>query len=136
MNEIYLILKIQNFNSKAKWITKQLGIKPTSIWEKGHIRKIRNSKVKILVDSWELESDLDVHRSLSDHMENIFNKINNLEAFRQITREFDVILFCAIYFCTSNPSFRIDTKLLKFLGDYNIKLDFDLYFIKSCRASD
>jgi len=123
-------------------ITASLGIEPDIMWKKGDFRTVTAKSGKIIYCAphdfgyWCIESKLDKHCRIQEHIESILGRIAPKEdMFSKLqTDGFRMDFFCGYFFsCINTPILFINGDVLKRMGNLGIELRIDLYSVYSDR---
>ena len=134
-NEIYVKLRIVEFDCDPEDITIDLRTQPTRTWLKGELSTPKGG-VRLKFNGWELSSGVDKHAGFRDHMQALLDMIEpNMERFEHVGAQYYVELACAVYIYydteESTPPVNFNRKEMQMLSRIGAEPHFDIYTLPS-----
>ena len=138
-NEIYVKLRIVEFDCDPEDITIDLRTQPTRTWLKGQLSTPKGG-VKLKYNGWALSSSADKHAEFKDHIKALLDRIQpNIERFERICNQYYTELSCAVYIYygdeSDRPWINFTKEELHLLDRLGAEIDFDIYTLPGDRKS-
>jgi hypothetical protein len=127
----YVSLVVYDFNCDPEEITKQLGLRPSFAGRKGAMRELKpGHSIRLLNDTWELESGMNPSSDIEPQIVSILNQLDAAGgAVKVITSRYESNLKIGAYYPSSNAGIYLSKETIKRLGNYNLSIDLDQYYI-------
>lgn len=123
-NENYVSLSIYDFGNTD--ISSLLGVGASEIFSKGEFRLVKKAKIKVLRDTWTLESNTDNSLDFEKQVNNLLGKLD-LDKLKEITSEFYSEIRCYGYVYDNSVGMHLGKHTLDMLARLNLDFDFDIY---------
>lgn len=130
-NNIYMYLRIMEFEQDPEEIVNQLGVTPKTTWKIGDVISERTGK-RYEYNGIEFASTLDKYASFDDHLSSLLSiVVSKQEQFIKVCSTCYTELACALYMYhdseESTPAVHFDKQTLKVLAALGAEIDIDLY---------
>jgi hypothetical protein len=129
-NKSYAYFCVQEFSFDPDEITRRVGLQPTDSWRKGDVHP--KTRLERSMNRWMLHSRLDRLEELEMHVKDVLAQLDSRkEAFLSVCSECSAYLQLVGYFYVYYPGFHLDQEDTRRIGQYNLALDCDFYYIYS-----
>jgi len=135
--ETKVSLKIHDFDCSIDEITTLVDIVSTKVLQKGDLLPNRNIEMHRKFSSWILESGMDIHASVEEHIDALINTISpRIKVLKDLIITYNGELAIVIYaYSECNIGAYIDKEKLGILLDLGVALDIDIYFLNDAEAT-
>jgi hypothetical protein len=129
-NKSYAYFCVEEFPFDPDEMTRRIGLQPSDSWRKGDIAP--KTRLERSMNRWELQSRLDRKEDLEAHVKDVLLQLDSQrEAILSICAEFRAYLQLVGYFYQYYPGFHLDREDTKRIGQYNLAMDCDFYYLYS-----
>ncbi|SCC63871.1 protein of unknown function [Chitinophaga costaii] len=134
--ETKVYLKIHDFDCSIEEITALIGIEPSKAGQKGDLLPKRNIELHRKFSSWVLESGVDIHASVDEHVDALINTITpRIKILKNLIATYNGELTIVVYTHSEyNIGMYIDKVKLGILLDLGVSLDIDIYFLNDTES--
>jgi hypothetical protein len=131
-NECYAYFGLRNLLIDPEEITNQIGLQPTDSWREGEIHpKTRRAKTS---NGWTLHSRLPKNFDLEEHVKDVLDQLDTKKKIvLPISQKYSGHLQLVGYFYQIYPGFSLERNETTRIGEYELSLDFDFYYLYSER---
>lgn len=129
-NEIRAYFSIYPNEILPENITEKVGLQPSGTHLKGqHISS--NSSHQYKDHLWEIKSQLNSSADIQAHVINILDQLRPFKKrIIQTTKSMSKELALTIFYYESRPSMHFTRGIIEELAEYELEMDFDIYFIE------
>jgi hypothetical protein len=109
-------------------ISTLLGCEPTEAARTGDLLTRQNGRTRKVSEGFWCLSTHRQTTDLADQIESLLAKLSgDVTVWRSLTDRFDVDLFCGLFMEATNRGVEIPARLLRALGERNLRIGFDIY---------
>ena len=122
-------IRIFGKNLNPDELTHLLGSQPTKAQKRGEVITNSNGETRVAKKGcWLISYDGDDEVELEIKIESLLNKLtDDFQIWERITREYKVDIFCGLFLESFNEGYELSARLLKKMGERNLKIGFDIY---------
>ncbi len=110
-------------------ITSRVGTTPTNSYRKGDVERMRNGRELVRkTGMWLLEAEKREPEDLNSQVTEILSRLTpDLEIWRELSRDYQLDLFCGLFMEESNERLCLSTLTLASLAERGIEIVIEVY---------